>query len=134
MDARDRPSPADTSAGASPARAPEYLAHPARGSHGHIGGALSADTQDLIPTRAFNERFPERFIEVSIAEQNVIGVAAGLATAGPFPVVCGYAPFFTACSKEQVCNAELLALERPTRTQMLGIRARGWASRPPARS
>jgi transketolase len=66
--------------------------------------ALSADTQDLIPTRAFRERFPERFIEVGIAEQNIIGVSAGLATAGLVPFACGYAPFLTARSMEQVRN------------------------------
>lgn len=66
--------------------------------------ALSADTQDLIPTRPFKERFPDRFIEVGIAEQNIIGVAAGLATAGLIPVACGYAPFLTARSMEQIRN------------------------------
>jgi transketolase len=66
--------------------------------------ALSADTQDLIPTRAFKERYPERFVEVGIAEQNIIGVAAGLATAGLAPAACGYAPFLTARSMEQVRN------------------------------
>lgn len=66
--------------------------------------ALSADTQDLIPTRAFKERFPKRFVEVGIAEQNIIGVAAGLATAGVVPAACGYAPFLTARSMEQVRN------------------------------
>lgn len=66
--------------------------------------ALSADTQDLIPTRPFKERFPDRFIEVGIAEQNIIGVAAGLATAGLIPVTCGYAPFLTARSMEQIRN------------------------------
>ena len=67
--------------------------------------ALSADTQDLIPTRAFKERYPERFVEVGIAEQNIIGVAAGLATtAGLVPFACGYAPFLTARSMEQVRN------------------------------
>ena len=66
--------------------------------------ALSADTQDLIPTRAFKEKYPERFVEVGIAEQNIIGVAAGLATAGLVPAACGYAPFLTARSMEQVRN------------------------------
>ncbi len=66
--------------------------------------ALSADTQDLIPTRAFKERFPKRFVEVGIAEQNIIGVAAGLATVGLVPAACGYAPFLTARSMEQVRN------------------------------
>lgn len=66
--------------------------------------ALSADTQDLLALRPFKERWPERFIEVGIAEQNVVGAAAGLATVGLLPYVCGYAPFLTARSMEQVRN------------------------------
>jgi transketolase len=66
--------------------------------------ALSADTQDLLALRPFKERYPERFIEVGIAEQNIIGIAAGLATAGLAPFACGYAPFLTARSMEQVRN------------------------------
>ena len=66
--------------------------------------ALSADTQDLLALRPFKERYPERFIEVGIAEQNIIGVAAGLASAGLAPYACGYAPFLTARSMEQVRN------------------------------
>ena len=65
---------------------------------------LSADTQDLLGIREFIERYPDRFVEVGIAEQNMIGVAAGLATVGLQPYVCGYAPFVTARSMEQVRN------------------------------
>jgi transketolase C-terminal domain/subunit len=43
---------------------------------------LSADTQDLLGIRPYMARYPERFVEVGIAEQNLIGVASGLATTG----------------------------------------------------
>jgi transketolase len=66
--------------------------------------ALSADTQDLLGIRPFIERFPDRFVEVGIAEQNAIGIAAGLATTGLRPYVCCYAPFITARSMELVRN------------------------------
>jgi transketolase len=66
--------------------------------------ALSADTQDLLALRPFKERYADRFVEVGIAEQNIIGIAAGLATAGLAPFACGYAPFLTARSMEQVRN------------------------------
>ena len=66
--------------------------------------ALSADTQDLLALRPFVKRWPDRFVEVGIAEQNAVGVAAGLATVGLAPYVCGYAPFLTARSMEQVRN------------------------------
>ena len=65
---------------------------------------VSADTQDLLGIRGFIERFRERFVELGIAEQNVIGAAAGLATTGLHPYVCAYAPFITARSMEQVRN------------------------------
>jgi transketolase len=73
---------------------------------------LSADTQDLIGIRAFIERYRERFIEVGIAEQNAIGIAAGLATTGMRPYVCAYAPFITARSMEQVRNDVAYAKQR----------------------
>lgn len=66
--------------------------------------ALSADTQDLLGIRPFIELYPDRFVEVGIAEQNCIGTAAGLATVGLHPYVCGYAPFISARSMEQVRN------------------------------
>ena len=43
---------------------------------------LSADTQDLLGIRPYIARYPERFVEVGIAEQNTIGIASGLATTG----------------------------------------------------
>src|SRR3954467_12039726 len=66
--------------------------------------ALSSDTQDLLGIREYIEHYPDRFIEVGIAEQNTIGIAAGLATVGLKPYVCGYAPFVTARALEQVRN------------------------------
>ncbi len=50
----------------------------------------------------FRQRFPERFVNVGIAEQNLVGVSAGLANAGKIPFVCGAACFLTARSLEQV--------------------------------
>jgi len=66
--------------------------------------ALSADTQDLLGIREYIEHYPDRFLEVGIAEQDKIGIAAGLATVGLRPFVCAYAPFITARSIEQVRN------------------------------
>jgi transketolase len=51
---------------------------------------------------AFRKRFPERFVNVGIAEQNLIGVSAGLANGGKLPFVCGASCFLTARSLEQV--------------------------------
>jgi transketolase len=51
---------------------------------------------------AFRERFPDRLINVGIAEQNLVGVGAGLASAGLIPFVCAASPFLTGRSLEQV--------------------------------
>lgn len=51
---------------------------------------------------AFREQFPDRLINVGIAEQNLVGVGAGLANAGMIPFVCGAAPFLTGRALEQV--------------------------------
>ena len=74
--------------------------------------AVSADTLDLIGLRGFQKRFPERLVDVGIAEQNAMGVASGLATTGMLPYVCGYAPFITARSMEQVRNDVAYAAQR----------------------
>jgi len=73
---------------------------------------VSADTQDLLGIRGYIERYPDRFVEVGIAEQNAIGVASGLATTGLRPYVCAYAPFITARSMEQVRNDVAYANQR----------------------
>ncbi len=73
---------------------------------------LSADTQDLLGIRPYIARYPARFIEVGIAEQNSIGIAAGLATTGLHAYVCGYAPFIAARSMEQVRNDVAYAQQR----------------------
>ena len=51
---------------------------------------------------AFRKEFPERLINVGIAEQNMVGVAAGLANAGFRPFVCAASPFLTGRATEQI--------------------------------
>lgn len=65
---------------------------------------LVALTSDLMyPTGidAFGRRFPDRLVNLGIAEQNTTGVAAGLGLCGKLPVVCGYAAFITLRAVEQ---------------------------------
>ncbi|MEV4015570.1 transketolase C-terminal domain-containing protein [Nonomuraea angiospora] len=50
----------------------------------------------------FRERFPDRLINVGIAEQDLVGVGAGLANAGKIPFVCAAAPFLTGRALEQI--------------------------------
>lgn len=51
---------------------------------------------------AFQKEFPNRLINVGIAEQNMVGVAAGLANGGFVPFVCCASPFLTGRALEQV--------------------------------
>lgn len=51
---------------------------------------------------AFRKEFPERVINVGIAEQNMVGVAAGLANGGYLPFVCAASPFLTGRALEQI--------------------------------
>lgn len=50
----------------------------------------------------FRERFPDRLINVGIAEQDMVGIGAGLANAGFIPFVCAAAPFLTGRALEQI--------------------------------
>jgi transketolase len=50
----------------------------------------------------FRSIFPERMFNVGIAEQNMVGVAAGLANAGLIPFVCAASPFLTGRATEQI--------------------------------
>jgi len=50
----------------------------------------------------FRDRFPDRLINVGIAEQNMVGVGAGLANSGKIPFVSGAACFLTARAMEQI--------------------------------
>ncbi len=52
----------------------------------------------------FAERFPERFVNCGVAEQNMMGVAAGLALEGKKPYVYSIAPFVTIRCLEQIRN------------------------------
>jgi transketolase len=50
----------------------------------------------------FRKEFPQRVINVGIAEQNMVGVAAGLANGGYLPFVCAASPFLTGRALEQI--------------------------------
>jgi transketolase len=50
----------------------------------------------------FRKQYPDRLINVGIAEQTMVGVAAGLANGGKIPFVCGASCFMTARALEQI--------------------------------
>lgn len=56
---------------------------------------LSGDLEDATRAEYFRDAFPERFFNLGIAEQDVIGTAAGLSLAGFVPFACSFAVFLT---------------------------------------
>ena len=65
---------------------------------------ISADSGKSSGFGDFAKKYPERYIEVGIAEQSAVGVASGLATVGKIPVFCAIAPFVEARPFEMVRN------------------------------
>ncbi len=57
--------------------------------------ALDADVKNSTYSDKFGKQFPERFFENFIAEQNMLGAAAGLAACGKIPFAATFAAFFT---------------------------------------
>jgi transketolase len=71
--------------------------------------ALTADTGGWVAS--FRKDFPDRFVDVGIAEQNCAGIAAGLALEGNIPFIAGMIPFMTmrACEQNRtaICYQDL---------------------------
>ena len=64
--------------------------------------ALSADVASSCRCNLLAEKFPERFFQVGISEQNLVGVAAGLAMSGKIPFIAAYAVFSPGRNWEQI--------------------------------
>jgi transketolase len=64
--------------------------------------AVCNDSVGSSNLTGFAAEFPDRLINVGIAEQNMVGVAAGLANGGYIPFVCAAAPFLTGRALEQI--------------------------------
>jgi len=64
--------------------------------------ALCADLTESTRTEGFAKKFPERFIEVGVAEQNLATVAAGMALGGKIPFISSYATFSPGRNWEQI--------------------------------
>ncbi|WP_018689486.1 transketolase family protein [Ahrensia kielensis] len=80
--------------------------------------AVCNDSVGSSKLAGFREKFPERLINVGIAEQNMVGVAAGLANAGKIPFVCAASPFLTGRALEQI-KADIAYSE--TNVKLVGI-------------
>ena len=64
--------------------------------------ALCADLTESTQMHLFRDAFPKRFIEIGIAEQNLVTVASGLARAGKTPFTSSYAAFSPGRNWEQI--------------------------------
>ena len=71
---------------------------------GHDVVAVEADLSKSTTTSKFGDRYPDRFFNVGIAEQNMIGVAAGLAVGGSTAFTGSFAVFATGRAYDQVRN------------------------------
>lgn len=64
--------------------------------------ALCADLTESTKMLAFRDKFPTRFVEVGVAEQNLASVASGMAAMGKVPVISSYAMFSPGRNWEQI--------------------------------
>lgn len=64
--------------------------------------ALCADLTNSTQMNFFKERFPERFVEIGVAEQNMASLASGMAGMGKIPVIGSYAVFSPGRNWEQI--------------------------------
>jgi len=63
---------------------------------------LGGDVSGSVKTNLFRDAYPDRFISVGVAEQDMIGTAAGLALAGKIPVASTYGEFVTGRPFDQI--------------------------------
>ena len=66
---------------------------------------LDADLAGATKTGTFKKAFPERFFDCGIAECNMAGIAAGLATTGMIPFMSSFAMFAAGRAYEQIRNS-----------------------------
>lgn len=80
--------------------------------------AVTSDARGSVTLGDFAEQLPDQFVEVGIAEQNAVGISAGLAHSGKKVFVCGPACFYVARSLEQV-KVDLAYSKNPVK--ILGV-------------
>lgn len=102
--------------------------HDCRDAFTSVLEALGSENTDIVAVcndsvgssklGGFRDKFPERLINVGIAEQNMVGVGAGLANGGKIPFVCAASPFLTGRALEQI-KADVAYSE--TNVKLVGI-------------
>ena len=66
---------------------------------------LDADLSGATKTNIFAKAYPDRFFDIGIAEQNMIGIAAGMSTCGKTPFASSFAVFVTGRVYDQIRNS-----------------------------
>ncbi len=66
---------------------------------------LDADVSRRTLSRRFRDAYPDRFWDVGVAEQNLMGITAGLAAAGRIPIACAFAVFVSMRAVEPIRNS-----------------------------
>jgi transketolase len=79
-----------------------------------------ADSTSTSKIKPFMERYPDRLVNVGIAEQTMVGAAAGLALGGKVAVTCNAAPFLISRANEQV---KVDVCYNRTNVKMFGLNA-----------
>ncbi len=64
--------------------------------------ALCADLAESTRMQGFKDKFPDRYVELGVAEQNLATVAAGMAAMGKIPFIASYAAFSPGRNNEQI--------------------------------
>jgi transketolase len=66
---------------------------------------LDPDVSASTQTHMFRDAYPDRFYQIGIAEQNMVGIAAGLSTMGYIPFISAFAVFMTQRAGDQIRNS-----------------------------
>ncbi len=66
---------------------------------------LDADLSEATKTNIFAKKFPERFFDMGISEQDMMGTAAGFATSGKIPFASSFAVFASGRAYDQIRNS-----------------------------
>lgn len=72
------------------------------GQKNHNVVALCADVAESTQVNLFAEKYPHRFFDVGVAEQNLVGIASGMALTGKIPFAASYAAFLVGRALDQI--------------------------------
>ncbi|MEK7145138.1 MAG: transketolase family protein, partial [Patescibacteria group bacterium] len=85
---------------------------------------LCADLTESTQMHLFKNKFPERFVEIGVAEQNLVTVASGMAAMGKIPFCTSYAMFSPGRNWEQIrttiCNLQMSDIRHLWTNKKLG--------------